>query len=283
MNHMGKRVIHYAGNSVEIEYNDPQADKILDTIVYSISSPGASNPFTSFRIDITRKPDLLFSLFQEGTLIYKSKNEVDFSEMLMSKICHGLAMDSKNGMLFHASGLGRNGKGILVPGGIGFGKSTFTTWMISQGCDYLSDEFVYFPWESDTMISFARPIHLKKPSREVLSSLIEYDSDTNLVKVGTHSDLINPLLLNAENKYSQPPVKIILFPRYETGAELDWRLLSSAETGLELMKFLINARNLPDHGFKEIARLARPFRGIKFTYSSFEQIEKNIIEILERI
>ena len=281
MKSLGRRTIQYAGNAIALEYDNPAAEELLDSIIYSFPSPTNSKPSSTIRVEITDSLERSYSIILDGNQIYKSLNNVDFAEMLLSKICYQLAFDSRDGMLFHAAGLGFNHIGVQIPGGIGYGKSTFTAWMVANGCDYFSDEFVYFPWETETMISFSRPIHLKKSSRNVLSSLIDYGADTSLVKVGTNSDLVNPLLLNPDNKYSQPPVNLILFPRYETGAELDWRPLSSAETGLELMKFLINARNLPDHGFNEIARLARATKGIKFTYSSFEQIEKNIKGILD--
>jgi hypothetical protein len=183
-------------------------------------------------------------------------------------------------MLFHAAGMGFQDKGILVPGGIGFGKSTFTAWMVTQGCDYFSDEFVYFPLETDEMHAFYRPLHLKKPSRKVLEHSIDYEAHNDLIMVGSHSDLVHPTLIRQNNRYYQPAVRLILFPHYQTDGEFEWQELTPAQTGLELMQFLINARNLPDHGFGEIARLSRTTKAIKFTYSSFQQIEKAIQAIL---
>jgi len=52
-------------------------------------------------------------------------------------------------------------------------------------------------------------------------------------------------------------LSLIIFPQYLPGGDFTTRSLSKAETGLELMQCLINARNLPEHGFPEVVRLAK--------------------------
>jgi len=89
-------------------------------------------------------------------------------------------------------------------------------------------------------------------------------------------------MLKPDNHYQQPPVSMILFPHYQADGEFDWQVLSPAQTGLELMQFLINARNLPAHGFGEVARLARKSKAYKFTYSSFDQIEDLLFKSLKQ-
>lgn len=279
----GSRQIHYAGHSVTVEYDHPVVETILNNIIYPFPSTIRDKNPSTLRVEYQENQKPTFTLSLNGAQIYKSNHQIDFAEMLLSKICYQLAFHSKDGMLFHAAGLGYNDHGILVPGGIGYGKSTFTAWMVSQGCDYLSDEFVYFAWGSRQMQSFPRPLHLKKPSRDVLSQMINYKSDENLIHVGSHSDLVHPNLFKPNNLYTQPPVQLILFPHYQANAEFEWHELSPAETGLELMQFLINARNLPEHGLSEISSLARKTKAIKFNYSAFSQIENLMINYLNQV
>lgn len=280
MRSSGSQQIHYAGHCVTVEYNHQIIGNILSKIIYSFPSSNQNKNPSILRGEYLEDPDPTYILFLEGEQIYKTKHLVDFAEMLLSKICYQLAFHSKDGMLFHAAGLGYNNHGILVPGGIGYGKSTFTAWMVAQGCNYLSDEFVYIPWKSNEMQSFYRPLHLKKPSRSVLESIIDYQSNNTLIMEGNHSDLVHPLLLKPDNHYYQPEVNLILFPKFQSQSDLIWKELSPAETGLELMQFLINARNLPEHGFGEITRVARKVKALKFTYSSFNQIKNNIFSLL---
>jgi len=274
-----QRLIHFAGNTVAVEYDSPLAGEILDLIIYPFEAAGAAKPYAVFRVDVSSDSPPAYTLYQDGNQTYQSSSRVDAAEMLLSQVCHELAMDSRDGLLFHAAGLARNGAGILLPGGISAGKSTFTAWMVSLGFDYLTDELVYIPWETDTMVSFARPLHLKKPSRPVLSPLMNYAEPGDRILAGSYSDLAHPSLLAEPRPYSQPPVRHILFPRYQPQAEFNWQALSPAQAGLELMQCLINARNLPDHGFSEAARLARSAGAVKITYSFFSQIEKQILSI----
>jgi hypothetical protein len=276
MSSLSRRLIHFAGNTVSVEFENPIVGEILDLIIYPFESPGGSQPFATFRLDVSSDLTPIFTLYHDNNQTFESSSRVDTAEMLLSQICHELAVDSRDGLLFHAAGLARNGSGFLLPGGIAAGKSTFTAWMLSRGFDYLTDELVYIPWETNTMVSFARPLHLKKPSRPVLSVLLDYNTADDRLLSGTFSDLVHPSRLAKPAPYSQPPVRHILFPRYQPHGELKWQPLTPAQAGLELMQCLINARNLPDHGFSETARLAREVRSTKIGYSFFSQIEERI-------
>jgi hypothetical protein len=45
----------------------------------------------------------------------------------------------------------------------------------------------------------------------------------------------------------------------------------------------INARNLSDHGFSEITRLARSVPAYKMTYAHFAQVEQHIDSLLAAV
>jgi len=279
MSPLSQRLIHFAGNTVAVEYDSTAAEKILDLIIYPFDAAGSPQPFAIFRLDVSPDADPGYTIFQDGRKTYESSSCVDAAEMLLSQVCHELAVDSRDGLLFHAAGLAKNGEGFLLPGGISAGKSTFTAWMVSLGFEYLTDELVYIPWETSTMVSFARPLHLKKPSRPVLSALMDFDTPDDRLLAGSYSDLVHPSLLAAPGRYSQPPVRHILFPRYQPQGPLNWQPLTPAQTGLELMQCLINARNLPDHGFSETARLARSAPAVNISYSFFSQIKDSVLSI----
>jgi hypothetical protein len=80
---------------------------------------------------------------------------------------------------------------------------------------------------------------------------------------------------------SEPPLGLIVFPRYLPGSDLALRPLSKAQAGLALMECLVNARNLPGHGFSEIARLARRAPAYKLNYADFDQIGERIEMLLQ--
>ena len=76
------------------------------------------------------------------------------------------------------------------------------------------------------------------------------------------------------------PVNLIVFPDFQEYADLELQSLTPAQAGLALMQCLVNARNLPEHGFPEITRLVRSIPAYRLTYSRFDQVGEKIEDIL---
>ena len=57
--------------------------------------------------------------------------------------------------------------------------------------------------------------------------------------------------------------------------------LTPANTGLLLMKSLINARNLPSHGFDQIALLARKVPAYTIAYEDFLKVFNEIDALID--
>ena len=225
---------------------------------------------TSGQLDLTR----------DGESLYAGEDEAELVELLMGDACTRLIYYCRDGMVFHAAALARGEKGILIPGGIGSGKSTLTAWLVGHGFNYLSDELVFLPHGSNILHAFPRPLHLKRPSRQVLQSLIDLEKSPAGVMSSSYSDLVPPDALNPGNVFSQPPVALILFPHFCQNAGFEWNALSCALGGLRLMECLVNARNLPEQGFREAARLAVSAPAFSASYSQFGKIEEKITGLL---
>ncbi len=67
-------------------------------------------------------------------------------------------------------------------------------------------------------------------------------------------------------------LRLIVFPRYRPAGEFSLTPLSGAQAAKNLLEGLVNARNLPEHGLPEVARLARLVPAYQMTYSVFAQI-----------
>lgn len=59
--------------------------------------------------------------------------------------------------------------------------------------------------------------------------------------------------------------------------------MTKAQTGLALMQCLINARNLPGHGFTEISRLAQTVPAYTMRYPGFEQVGEMVERLLHML
>lgn len=273
-----RRTIRYAGSTVAIQYADSVAEAI-DFLFRRAPAGGDAEPEVTYRVVASNEGDDT-TLFRGEAPLYRGSSIPTLAELLLGDVCHELAKGSQGGLLFHAAGLSCQGRGVLLPGGIGAGKTTLAAWLTAQGLDYLSDEMIFFARGSDRLTSFTRPLNLKHSSRPALQPVFDFEAHAERILSHSRADLVPAELLNPHSQPGQPPLDLILFPRYEAGATFGLQRLTGAQTGLALMECLVNARNLPEHGFPEVVRLARSAPGYVLRYRCFEEIEDAVGELL---
>ncbi len=277
------RWITFAGSTVGVEYEGAGAAKIVDFLYRDIPPAASSGPTAvTFRL-LSDDGSARLSLYRAETLLYEGDAAARVADLLLSQSCYQLANCSQGGMLFHAGALGLPGKGQgwLLPGGIGAGKTTLTAWLLTRGLDYLTDELVFVPDGAETMQTFARPLNLKKTARAALRDHFDFERHADHMLSTSAGDLISPEALQPARLAGAPGatatrVSTIIFPHYQAGSDFVWRPLSKAQAGLALMKCLVNARNLPEHGFPQISRLAKTVPAYRLTYANFDQVEAQL-------
>jgi hypothetical protein len=275
-----RTVVNFAGSAVAIEVADARIAEIVDFLIHPSLVDDSKIPHCTFRVQIAEEDQPNYTLTQDDEQKYHGDSLGSLAEVLQSMVCHELADRSRDGLLLHAAALVDAGRGVLIPGGIGAGKSTLTTWLLSKGLGYMTDELVYIPWGTNELHAYPRPLHLKHPSRAVLAAEnVDYEHSRMLMS-STFSDMIAVETFTQRQITHSMPLELALFPRYDAKSEFRWHNLSPAQTGQHLMQCLINARNLPNFGFDEVARLARMVKGYFFQYSNFDQIEDYIKNIL---
>ena len=273
----GRREVSFGGSAVTVEYEGESAAWVVDFLYRYISPIHDTSPHVTYRV--IEKERQLF-LYRDDELLYAGNSKGAAADWLMGDSCHQLVERSRGGLLFHAAALARSGRSLILPGTIGAGKSTLTAWLAARGWAYLTDEMVYISSESGYFSAFTRPLNLKTPSRQPLTGLFDFDRPFEHMLLTPQGMLLSPALLNAalpdshceRAQFSKQSHALFVFPRYVPGGELELCSLSAAQTGLALMECLVNARNLPDHGFAQAARLARQSPGYTLRYGHFEQI-----------
>ncbi len=270
------QLVSYGGTTLSIEYNGQKAAEVIHFLFQHLPPSTHRQPKLSYRlVDQTTG---VIQFYREEKELFVTKKIGSIAEFLLGEVCHQLAAHCQQGLLFHAAGLAWQGHGLILPGASGVGKSTLTTWLLSRGFDYLTDELIFVPFLSEIIDAFHRPLNLKITARSAIESIIDFTDQTILSS--SHVDLVSPYQIRQKNHYSQPRLKLILFPQYRPSVSLDVQALTKAQGGLELMKALVNARNLSDHGFSETTRLARQAPAYKIQYSEFADIDSQIKALL---
>lgn len=206
--------------------------------------------------------------------------EAVLAERWLGDACYHLADRSQGGLLLHAAALTWQGRGLILPGVSGTGKTTLTAWLLTQGFDYLTDELVFIPAGADTLQVFTRPLNLKANVSAALAQFVDIEGQAESILSSSTSLLVPPAVLKPTNTLSEPTLYLIIFPRYCSCSQFNLRPFSRARAGMFLMECLINARNLPDHGFAEIARLCRQVPAYQMSYSKFDQLAEQMDSLL---
>jgi hypothetical protein len=274
-----RKLVSFAKSTIAIEYEGPQAAAVVDFLYRRIAGQSDAPPHTIYRL--TAGESGYLTLYRDGELAYGGESLGTLAEFLLGDSCYHLAKESRNGLLFHAGAVMRAGKSILLPGKMEAGKTTLVAWLTLHGLAYLTDEMVFVAQGTSAIQAFTRPLNLKRPARPALEDLFDFEADGILHS--PHSYLVPPERLGAVDSNSRPPIELILFPRYGPEQGFAASPLTKAQAGFALMQCLVNARNLPDHGLSETARLATTAPAYRVTYASFDQVETWITPLLERL
>ncbi len=276
------RTLNFAGSCLKLEYSDDKPARVVDFLYRDVNPNGNTPPHLTYKIHLDTDDPTQLCAQREDKQIYRGDSPAILADRLLGDTCHNLADKSVGGLLFHAAALDYKGNGLIMPGTMGAGKTTLTAWLLTKGFNYLSDELVFIANGENTVEAFPRPLNLKRPSREVLQEYLDFSEKNAQILVSRHTDLVSPLLLNPGSKTSQPPLRLIVFPRYTANSEFVLQQLSKAQAGKALMQCLVNAQNLPDLGFSEITRLARQIPAYKLQYSNFAQLDNAIEQLLHK-
>ena len=176
----------------------------------------------------------------------------------------------------HAAAIGSEKGGILLPGKSGSGKSTLTAWLVSRGCNYLTDELVILAGNTPHIHPFTRPLSIKTGSSSVVSSFLNFDLQKIIAGAGEF--MLPHHLINKNFVPITPPLSLILFPEYIDGAATEFTQLTGALGCARLTECYVNARNIQDHGISRLADLTRNTPIYQLTYGSFDGLYELLAE-----
>lgn len=174
-----------------------------------------------------------------------------------------LIVPAADHLVLHAGGVSLSEWGVLLCGSSGSGKSTLTAQLLQQGFDYLSDESLAVDMSLDVMRGFPRSLVLKAGSQFIWR---EKTVNNDLLQLPQGITWVRPEFLDGEICSHASP-QLLLFPRYEPNHKLTVLPLSTGEAAFTLLQTLVNARNLPEDGFRLTAALARKVPAYRVFYS----------------
>jgi hypothetical protein len=273
----GRFLVAFAGVTVAVETSGPKATALagflFDRVVSDADVPAmamvqAADDDTGVSVTVAGE-----------NRCWRADLAVAGSE-LMGEVMHLLARDATGGLVLHAAAVTRNGQAILMPGPTRHGKTTMSAWLAAHGCGYLSDELVFVPAGSTRIHAFDRPIQVRRDSAPlVVTSEGPFRAEGAIV--GEHFHLVRPEQRAAEYLRGSVELSALLFPAFDRNGSNRLVPLTKAQAGLRLMECLINARNLPGHGFGHAADLARRIPAWRVDYAEIERVGGQSLAVVD--
>ncbi len=272
---MNELFISFGNLSLSYSARGERAQRLLDFAFRHQQSPPTGTPLCRF--ELTEEPpsgELVLS--QDGQPESCQASNTVTALRLIEQATYHFANHCAAGPVLHGGCVSQGGQATLLVGSSGSGKTCLTTFLLTQGYDYLTDELVFLSGgpEPPTCQGFARPLNLKTSAATLFPSLIQHP-DTLTTPFG---HLVSPdsalgLAAQPGKVVRQASLARIIFPTYRARNAVVFEPLSKAKAVLLLMQNLVNARNLPEHGFRLISTLCQTIPAYILQYGSFEQTE----------
>ena len=279
MRNLSSRLVSFGEASIHLEYTDGAAGRIAEFLFNGVPGDESIDPHVNIRV--REDKDGCFSLLVAGEATCSEVTPAVVARELLEAVCFHLAAKSASGLVLHAASLMCEGCGLMLPGRSGAGKTTVSAFLSRKGFRYLSDELTYVAEGSLTIAALKRPLKIKTGGLAALERHLELDPPMSRSLAGP-----DDVLLAADSSYDDPPapapLEVIVFPRFSAGGFFSIEPLSPARSALRLMECLLNARNLSDHGFAEVTRLARSVPAYEMRYAELEQLDPNL-HVLRRL
>lgn len=191
------------------------------------------------------------------------------------------AMMSNRHLLLHAGVVDVDGKGVILAGMPGAGKSTLTAALAMSGHRALSDEFGVLRPHDGLLLPLPKPVALKNRSIDLIRErwpAAVLGPTYRKTRKGDIAHLAMPEVSIAQRHLSVRPAVIIL-PRWREGASLTISRVLLAETFAQLARNSFNAEVLGVTAFDAIHALLSRCACWSMTFGTLDDALRGVAEI----
>lgn len=176
----------------------------------------------------------------------------------------------------HGAAVARRDVGVGLAARSGSGKSTLTTALVRRGWDYLSDEIVAVQLEQPVLTPYPKPISLKEGSQALFPGLDDRAPGDGWTQRYYAPDLVRPGCVSGP-----VPLRVVVFPRYEPGADAQLSPVHRADALYRLCEHSFDLRARGAAGLWALARAVAASDCFELELDDLAEAEARLAEALD--
>jgi len=185
-----------------------------------------------------------FYFERDGRVVVRANDEESVLRYLIREIRGFIFQRTVGELHVHAGAVSLQGVGIMLPGESRSGKSTLTVALLSEGCQYLSDDLAVVKRGTFEIMPTTKAPSLRRPTYALFPEF----RDSLLARTcrrlpDAEEKAALPIEMVGEGVLSAPsPLGLIVFPHFREGSELRWQSLGPATAVGRLLRLCHNSR-----------------------------------------
>ena len=274
-----KRAYRLLSYSLSFLSNRELLAKRIDEVFggFAVEPGGAGNGDVYRLLDLGPGKPRRYRLFRGDEQLLGTLTPGDAVHQLMWRAMLGMVEQTKDFLLIHAGAVvSPGGKGVLLPGDAGSGKTTLVTGLVRAGFGFLSDEVGVIQPGNAQMHPFPRALNLKDGSLALFPDLRPQDDGA---PVRGRRGFVMAEKVRPDSEVGPSEVGFVIAPRYRKDATTEVTELSPAEVAKELWA---NAMNQPAHGTRALqilADVAKRAKGYRLVSGNLEEALQAVVGV----
>jgi HprK-related kinase A len=248
----------------------------------------AATELADFRIGL--EPPNLFRRFLRANVLPDTDVAAPFQPIPRYQSLVGLemalnwqtALGSTRYLTLHAASIAYGKNAVILPGASGSGKSTLASGLGWHGWRFMSDEFVMVSPQTGAVHPYPRPTSLKNESIAVLKAVAPAEN-FSMEFSETHKGTIcylRPPQAAIESMLEPAIPRALVFPHFTREEKGGLTFMGSEDAYVRLVAGSANYDYMGEAGFKTLAKLVRNCRACVMAYSSFEEADVMLKQLL---
>lgn len=165
-------------------------------------------------------------------------------------------------LMLHAAALTRNGVGVLLPGGPGFGKTTLAAALTARGWQYASDEFAMIDPQQCTLEPYPKALSVKSGAVDLLKSFgVPVESAPVFDRADKGAIRLLPARAIRSDAIASPsPIRLVVFPTLGPDAPPCATPMTAAEAVFEMSRRCFNLLRFRSQAIDVLSNVVRGAR-----------------------